>query len=118
MFFNGQVDGTICTLTCTDPRFLMQVPIYSMQREWSALGKVSWLPCALHMVYQLRSGERALALNAEGLVALADPVLLHVQETEDAVELGTDVSVPVVIYPGQRFITGAPKCLTKKKASH
>ena len=63
-----------------------------MQRELSTLGKLSWLPRALHVVYQLRSGERALALNAEGLIALADHVFLHAQETEDAAERGTDVS--------------------------
>lgn len=70
------------------------------------------------MVYQLRSGERALAPSVERLIALAAPVFLHVQETEDAVELGANGSVPFIIYPGQCFITGAPKCLTRKKASH
>ena len=91
-FCNGRVGGTLCTLICTDPCFLTQAPTSSMQRELSTLGKLSWLPRALHVVYQLRSGERALALNAEGLIALADPVFLHAQETEDAAERGTDVS--------------------------
>lgn len=77
-FFNGQVDGTICALTCIDPCFFMQVPIYSMQRERSTLGKVSWLPCALHMVYQLRSGGTSFGSWAEETRCCSGSCPLHV----------------------------------------
>lgn len=48
---------------------------------------VPWLPCVLHMVYQLRRGEQTLALSALWLIASTAPIFFHVQETEEAVEL-------------------------------
>lgn len=64
-----------------------------------------WLPCACHVVYQLRSREGTLALSAEWLIASAAPVFLHFKKTEDAVKLWVSGSAPFVIYPGWCFIT-------------
>lgn len=80
-----------------------------------ALGVMAAVCCSLY-VYQLRNGERAVALSAEQLIALAALVLLHVQETEDTAVLAANGSVPF-IYPGQCFVTGVPKCSAKKKTS-
>lgn len=106
---------------CTNLCFLAQVPSAAYKESWALWEKQTQNPasgvlaaCAPHMAYQLRSRDRALALRAQRLIALAAPVFLHVQETEDAVELGANGSVPFIIYPAQCFITGAPKYLTKK----
>lgn len=78
---------------------------------------LSRLLCALHMFisWEVESKLWLPVLNSSLLCCSSLP---SCSGTEDVVELWANGSVPLIIYPGQCFITEAPKCSTKRKASH
>lgn len=91
-FFNGQVDGTICTLLHW-PLFLHASAHLQYAKGTGTLGKgILAAMCSSH-------GLPAEKWRSDFGSERWGSILLHVQETENAIELGTDVSVPVIVTP-------------------
>lgn len=79
--------------------------------------KVSWLPCALHMVYQLRR-ELRLWLWTKGSLLKILVSSFHVQEeTENALNLEL-MCLSQSLFTQDSALSQELLCLTKKKAYH